>query len=98
MDKLTNARKAIEEIDLKMAELFIKRMECVKTISEYKMANGLAIYDPEREQTLLNKNGSYVNDHILRKYYLTFCKETMKISRQYQEHLSLIEKSEGTEK
>ena len=37
MNKLEEARKSINEIDKEMAELFVKRMEAAKLISEYKM-------------------------------------------------------------
>ena len=41
MDELSILRNKIDEIDQKMQELFIHRMEVVSAISEYKMANDL---------------------------------------------------------
>ena len=66
MDKLIKARTEIEDIDKEMAELFVKRMTAVKSISEYKTEHGLPIYDPAREDALIAKNASRVEDDTLR--------------------------------
>ena len=36
VDKLSLARKTIDEVDKKMAELFLERMEAVRLVAEYK--------------------------------------------------------------
>ena len=88
MDKLIKARTEIEDIDKEMAELFVKRMASVKLVSEYKNEHGLPIYDPQREDALIAKNASRVEDDVLRSYYIEFLRDTMKVSRQYQEQLA----------
>ena len=40
MDKLTQARKRINEVDAEMAKLFCRRMEAVKDVLEYKREHG----------------------------------------------------------
>ena len=56
MDKLTRAREHINVIDRQMAELFEKRMLCAKEIAEYKMENGLPVFDPSREKIIIENN------------------------------------------
>lgn len=87
MNKLEEARKSINEIDKEMAALFIKRMEAAKLISEYKMERGLPILDKNRENELIAKNSGFVEDETLRSYYVNFLKDTMSISRSYQQML-----------
>lgn len=88
MEKLIKARTEIENIDKEIAELFVKRMTAVKEVSEYKTEHGLPIYDPAREEALIAKNASLVKDPILRSYYISFLRDTIKVSRHYQEQLS----------
>ena len=45
MSKLDEARKKINEIDQKMADLFAARMKAVEMVAEYKMERGLPILD-----------------------------------------------------
>lgn len=88
MDKLIKAREEIEIIDRDMAELFVKRMHAVESVSKYKIEHGLPVYDRQREESLIAKNSSLINDDKLRPYYISFLRDTMKISRRYQEKLA----------
>ena len=56
MDSLETARNAINEIDEKMAELFKQRMLAVRDIAAYKKERGMAIFDAEREKTVIARN------------------------------------------
>ena len=84
-NKLTKARKIINEIDKKMAELFVQRMQAVKAASEYKRRNGLPILDAQREEEVVEKNAAFIDSEELRPFYVEFLKDTMKASRHYQE-------------
>ena len=84
---LVNARKEIDGIDEQMAKLFIKRMEAVRAVAAYKAERGLPVYDPAREAAVIEKNGARVEDDTLRGYYTPFLRETMRLSRAYQERL-----------
>ena len=84
MDKLQIAREMINEIDSKMAELFVNRMEAAKLVAEFKQEHGLPVYDAEREAEVIEKNSQRVEDDEIRSYYVNFLKSTMKLSRQYQ--------------
>lgn len=84
MSKLDEARQKINLIDRQMAELFVQRMEASKQVVMHKMAHGLPIYDPYREQEVINKNSEFIDDDVLKEYYISFLKDMMKVSKQYQ--------------
>lgn len=86
-NKLDEARKIINKIDLKMADLFVKRMEASKMVFEYKKEFGLPILDKKREQELIEKNLSLISDDILKEYYIDYQKKIMSISKAYQYRL-----------
>lgn len=52
---LDEIRKEIDSIDSQIVELFTKRMECSRSVAEYKLENGMKIFDPERELKILDK-------------------------------------------
>lgn len=87
MDKLTEARNIINEVDKSMAELFIKRMDAAKMVAAYKREHGLPILDQKREDELIEKNCGYINDDALKSFYITFLRDLMKTSRNYQHML-----------
>ncbi len=87
MDELSIARQEINETDKQMAELFVKRMRAVQKVAKYKSEHGLPIFDGQREDALIQKNSTYVGDVDLRSYYITFLKNTMEVSKQYQHRL-----------
>jgi chorismate mutase len=55
---LRELRDEIDEIDRKIVELLAQRLRLVMRVGEYKRANGLAIYDAERERDLLARVGN----------------------------------------
>ena len=83
-DKLTQARKIINEIDAKMAELFVKRMRAAEMVYEHKKEFGLPITDPVRESAVIEKNSALIEDDTLRGYYVDYLKNLMSLSRAYQ--------------
>jgi len=87
MDKLQHARAQISQIDGQMAELFRQRMEAVKLVAEHKKEYGLPILDELREAELLAKNSLRIKDEDLREFYVLYLKNTMAVSRAYQEKL-----------
>lgn len=88
IDGLEDARRAINDIDRRMAALFCERMEAVQRIASYKAKNGLPIYDRQRERQVIDANAARVSQH-LRPYYVRFLENTMDVSKSYQ--LDLIE-------
>ena len=87
MDRLKKAREAINRVDAEMARLFNERMESAAIIAEYKMERGLPIFDKAREDEVILKNSALVEDETVREYYVNFLKNTMTVSRRYQERL-----------
>ena len=49
--------------------------------------NNLPVLDKAREEALINKNVSYLNDKELEKYYLTFLEGMLTASKDYQKDL-----------
>ena len=90
MDLLQEARQIINETDAQMAQLFVKRMQAVQMVAQYKKENNLPIFDPEREEAVIQSGAARVEDETLRGYYVDFLKDTMAISRKYQQ--ALLEK------
>ena len=87
MKDLQEARKLINETDKKMAELFAQRMETVKKIAEFKKEMGLPVTDSAREEQMINNNSNYIEDEVLKSYYVNFLRYNMLLSRRYQHRL-----------
>ena len=87
MSKLTEARQEINAIDRQMAELFERRMRAVEQICAFKKENGLPIEDSSREQAVIEKNSAFIEDDVIREYYVNFIQNTMETSKRYQHRL-----------
>ena len=87
MKDLKDAREEIGRIDRRMAALFAERMAAARDIAAYKKERGLPVLDEKQEERVLEKNAAYMEDDSLRPYYLAFLRETIRISREYQEKL-----------
>ena len=83
-NKLEEARKIINEVDFKMAELFQKRMKAAEMVYEYKKEYGLPILDEKREALVIEKNAALIEDDVIRGYYIDYIKNLMSVSRAYQ--------------
>ena len=69
-NKLEEARKIINEVDSKMAELFVKRMKAAEMVFEHKKEFGLPILDQKREDEIIEKNSALIEDAVLKEYYI----------------------------
>ena len=83
-NKLEQAREIINEVDAKMAELFVKRMRAAELVFEHKKEFGLPILDQKREDAVIQKNSALIEDEVLKGYYIDYLKNIMSISRAYQ--------------
>ena len=63
-NKLDEARKIINDVDSKMAELFVTRMRAVEKVYEHKKKFGLPILDQAREDAVIQKNVELIEDEI----------------------------------
>lgn len=86
-NELDEARKAINEIDVKMAELFEERMQQCREVAEYKKRNGLSVTDDARERAKMEKAGELIQDPEKREFYVLFQKHLMDLSKDYQRRL-----------
>ncbi|MBQ8414931.1 MAG: chorismate mutase [Clostridia bacterium] len=86
-DSLDRARKEINEIDKEMAALFVRRMKAAEAVAEYKKQRGLAILDEARENEVIQRNSAFVEEDVIREYYVNFLRDTMAVSRAYQSRL-----------
>ncbi len=83
-NKLNEAREIINSVDAQMAELFIERMRAVQMVFEYKKESGLPILDADREKEIIQKNSAFIEDEVIKEYYIEYIKNLMEISREYQ--------------
>lgn len=87
MDGLQEARKIINEVDAQMADLFVRRMQAAEMVAAYKKAHGMPILDAAREEIVIRNGAARVADETLQGYYIDFMRDTMAISRRYQQLL-----------
>ncbi|MBQ9412195.1 MAG: chorismate mutase [Oscillospiraceae bacterium] len=86
--ELNEARERIRQADEAMAALFVRRMEAVHTVAEYKRARGLPVEDPAQEARVLEGRGALVEDPVLREYYMLFLQHVMDVSKLFQHRLT----------
>lgn len=87
MSLLDDARKIINNVDAKMADLFCQRMRAAEMVAQHKKEHGLKIFDAAREEEVVKKNSERIEDAVLREYYVNFLKNNMAVSRAYQDRL-----------
>jgi chorismate mutase/prephenate dehydratase len=58
-----------------------------KDVAEYKKNNSMPIYDAAREETLINDNLKHINDENIKPYYVSFIKDLLNVSKEYQRSL-----------
>lgn len=86
-DLLTEARDEIDRIDRELASLFCQRMKAAEKVALYKKETGMPIFDPAREEIVLQKGAKRVESETLRGYYVNFLHSMMDISKAYQKSL-----------
>ena len=85
---LEELRTQIDRIDRQIVELYVQRMETVSRISAFKREHGLAVYDPAREDILLERAAEqagprYAEDvQKLFRFLLALSKEAQERERQ----------------
>ena len=87
MNDLKEVRNKINEVDKKIASLFEERMNLSKDVAKYKEEHALPIYDKVREKQVIENNLQYINDDIVKEYYVSFMESVMNISKKYQDRL-----------
>ena len=87
MDELEKIRLKINEIDEKMAKLFEERMSATFEVANYKIKSGLNVLDKAREEEVIKRNSSLIENPEYLEYYKMFLKDLMKTSKNYQSKL-----------
>ncbi len=81
---LLQIRDEIDVIDKEIERLFEERMELCKNVAEYKIANGKAVLDRQREQEKIEKIKSLAHGEFNEKGAEEIFKQIMAISRKLQ--------------
>lgn len=84
MRKLDEVRKEITENDREIARLFEKRMNLSREVAEYKLANGMNVFDGSREQAVTENFSAAIKDKQFEPAAVRLICELMNISKQYQ--------------
>ena len=80
---LKDMREQLDQIDSRMTELFLQRMEICGKIADYKKETGKAVYDSRREREKLNSVVGMADDEFKRDVFSLF-NSVMDLSRSYQ--------------
>ncbi|MBS7578205.1 MULTISPECIES: chorismate mutase [unclassified Enterococcus] len=83
--EIEDIRREIDQIDGELVALLEKRMDAVVEIVEYKKNTGKAIFDGEREQEVLKKIATLVNNKVHQETVVATFSDIMKNSRNFQE-------------
>ena len=74
MDLLDDYRLEIDRIDREITKLFEQRMNISKKVANHKIKNNLEIYQKDREEKVIDKNISYLEEKeygpLLRGFYI----------------------------
>lgn len=87
MTLLEQAREKINAADESIAKSFESRMKAVKDVIEYKMQNGLPVFDGAREKQVLERNLAKISDEAIKPYYCELLCDMMDISKNYQHEI-----------
>lgn len=84
MTYLDDRRKEIDEIDKALTNLFEKRMVIVREIAKYKLENNLPIQNISREEEVIMRNGTFLENKDLEPFLKEFFTRLMELSKDYQ--------------
>ena len=80
--ELNELRTEINAIDDEILRLFLKRMEVAGQVADYKKAHHLPIYQPQREQEILESVSERAGE--LGCYARSLFSTLMELSKQHQ--------------
>ena len=85
--ELQEIREQVRRADEEMAKLFVRRMEAVRKIADFKKERGLPIEDKEQENRVLETRSCLIEDPLMRSFYVCFLQNTMEVSKHWQHRL-----------
>ena len=77
-------RQQIDTIDREIVRLYEKRTRTVEEVARVKLENHLPVLDASREQVVIEKVQSYLEDPLLANDVAALYTEIMRLSRQHQ--------------
>ena len=80
--KLEEARKRIDAVDEELVTLFLERMTLSGEIARAKAEEGLAVFDPEREEKVLERVAAQSGD--MGSYTAGLYRTIFELSKAYQ--------------
>lgn len=87
MEDLDYLRKQIDDIDDSLVELFLKRMEVVSKVADYKIKNGIDVLVKTREDQIINRHTENIEDETVKSNIKEFLEDLMYISRKSQKKI-----------
>ena len=95
---LSDWRRQIDEIDRKLVELLNQRSRCALEIGKLKQAANLPLYQPDREQEVLQKaeasNSGPLTDAAIRRLFERIIDEARSIEREAMHLGDVVDKEE----
>ncbi|MCB5952910.1 chorismate mutase [Enterococcus sp. BWT-B8] len=83
-DDLDSQREKIDLIDRKIIALLEQRMDAVTEIAAIKKSRGQKVFDPSREEKILEKAASYAKNEAYREALKDTYQGIMDVSKKYQ--------------
>ena len=77
-------RNKIDAIDAEMIQLFESRMNIVKDIGQLKKKNQFNVLDQNREEQVISKVVSRLQNKALEPYVIELFETLMRVSKDYQ--------------
>lgn len=84
-DTMRELRKTIDELDDRIFELLVERHRLALRLGEVKREHGIPIYDPEREQSILDRLADRNDRRLNPAAILSIWREIFSASRQAQQ-------------
>ena len=81
---LEQSREDIDRIDREIVRLFVDRMDVARSIAQYKQQHHLEVFNPAREEAVLNSRAAMVSDPFLVPGVTSLFKEIMRLSKEEQ--------------
>ena len=95
---LKSYRKKIDKIDEEIKELFLKRLDIVTDVAEYKKEHHLKVSDASREEELITNLTKDIKDAKIKKLYIAYLEHMMLLSKEYQKDIIKKETESENEK
>ncbi len=94
MEQINDLRCKIDKIDKELTQLFTERMAACDKVGEYKKANSLKVFDPQREEIILQNKIDNVPSEFKSDVY-DFFNNLMQISKKRQRDIIQKTKQES---